>query len=211
MENIWLNKNNNSKLIVMFNGWAMNETAFKHLDFEDYDILIFQNYKNLNFDFDKFKYNEKYLICWSMGVFAVNKFKNIFNSFDKKIAINGTKKIIDNNFGIPEKIYDLTLKTLNKENLEKFIKNMSISEEFYKNLKISREIEDLKEELIAIQKTVLENEIDFNKAIISKRDKIVPFKNQLNFWKNQKDVEICLTDGGHYPFESYKNWSEIIC
>ena len=41
MEYQWLNKKEeNNKLIVFFNGWAMNETPVSHLAFEDYDILM---------------------------------------------------------------------------------------------------------------------------------------------------------------------------
>ncbi len=37
----WLNKQNNKKLIIFFNGLGMDENAVNHLDTEDYDIVMF--------------------------------------------------------------------------------------------------------------------------------------------------------------------------
>ncbi len=212
MQYFWLNKNNNKNLIVFFNGWAMNETPLQHLNKEGFDILFLQDYRNLDFDFSIFnfdKYEKKYLICWSMGVFAVNNFYKIFNEFDSKIAINGTCKIVDDNFGIPEKIYKITTKFLNEDSLDKFIKNMFKGGELNPEITITRPLKELKEELIEIQKIKFENEIKFDKAIISNDDRIIPAKNQINFWKNKAKIEIIQNT--HCPFKIYTSWQELIC
>ena len=67
----WLNKNNNQKLIIFFNGWGMDENVVKHLSPEDFDVLMFYDYNTLEIDFDWDLlniYHEKNLIAWSMGV-----------------------------------------------------------------------------------------------------------------------------------------------
>ncbi len=212
MQYFWLNKENNKNLIVFFNGWGMNETPVKHLVKANFDILFLYDYRDLDFDFSIFdfaKYEKKYLICWSMGVFAVNNFYNIFNNFDKKIAINGTTKVIDDNFGIPEKIYKITVKFLNEDSLDKFIKNMFKGGSLNPEITITRTLAELKEELIEIQKMSFENEIDFNKAIISNDDRIIPTKNQLNFWQNKTNIS--LIDSTHCPFQNYSSWQELLC
>ena len=61
----WLNRINNSKLIVFFNGWAMNDSAIQNLSYDDFDILMINDYRKFNFDFPQFdfdEYKEKYLI-----------------------------------------------------------------------------------------------------------------------------------------------------
>jgi len=78
----WLNKNNNKNLIVFFNGWGMNETPVSHLKNNDFDVLMIYDYRDFDFDFKQFdfeKYDRKYLVCWSMGVYAANLFKEIFS------------------------------------------------------------------------------------------------------------------------------------
>lgn len=213
MQHLWLNKQeNNKKLIVFFNGWAMNETPIQHLKQDDFDILALFDYRNLEFDFSRFdfkKYDEKYLICWSMGVYAVNLFKKYFDDFDKKIAINGTTKMIDDNFGIPKRIYQVTVKLLNEDSCDKFIKNMFDNGRLNPNIKITKSLPELKEELISIQKIKPDDELDFNCAIISNEDKIVPSKNQIAFWENK--TKIININSTHCPFEKYGSWMELIC
>lgn len=212
MQYFWLNKKENKKLIVFFNGWGMNETPVKHLAFEDFDVLVLFDYRDLNFNLSQFdfsQYQEKYLICWSMGVYVSNLFKNELQNFDKKIAINGTTKIIDNDFGIPEKIYKVTVKFLNEDSCDKFIKNMFDNGKLNPNITITKTLKELKEELISIQNIKLDKELDFDCAIISDGDKIIPTKNQINFWGNKLSAKIISST--HCPFEIFKKWSELLC
>lgn len=212
MQYFWLNKNDNKKLIVFFNGWGMNETPVQDLLCENFDILILSDYRDFNFDFSQFDfslYNEKYLISWSMGVYVSNLFKKEFENFDKKIAINGTSKMIDNNFGIPEKIYKITIKLFNESSCEKFIKNMFKDEKINPQITIAKPLEELKKELISIQKLEIKEELNFDLAIISSDDKIVPIKNQTNFWENKALIK--QINCAHYPFDNFKSWSEILC
>ena len=164
MQYKWLNKKENKNLIVFFNGWGMSEKAVSHLDFDGYDVLTFFDYRSFeieNFDFSK--YEKKVLIAWSMGVYVCNYFFDIFKNFDKFIAINGTQKPIDDNFGIPTAIYNLTVYNFNDLSCAKFMKK------------------------------------------ISTKDKIIPSKNQMNFWKNAQEI-----DGAHYIFDKFKSWEELL-
>lgn len=214
MQYFWLNKNeNNKKLILFFNGWAMNETPLKHLECEDYDVLVLFDYRDLNFDFEKFdfsKYEKKYLICWSMGVYVSNLFKTYLEGFDKKIAINGTAKIIDDNFGIPKKIYNITVKFLNEDSCDKFIKNMFDNGKLNPEITITRKLNELKDELINIQKLELYDYLKFDYALISDNDRIIPSKNQMAYW-NLYNTQIKEINSTHCPFELYSKWTEILC
>lgn len=222
MDYKWLNKTQTDfksrNLIVFFNGWAMNESVVEHFNQNkhkknDFDILMVNDYRDVNFDFSVFNfknYAQKYLVCWSMGVYAVNLFKEYFDDFDKKIAINGTKKIIDDNFGINKKIYDVTIKCFSESSCDKFLQNMFENRNLNSKIKIDKSIKDLKDELIAIQNFNLKNELNFTKAIISKKDRVVPTKNQINFWNLQKETEMEIIEAAHYPFENYNCWEELI-
>lgn len=213
MEYIWLNKKeDNKKIIIFFNGWGMNETPVKHLKASDSDVLMLFDYRDFNFNlsqFDLSKYEKKYLICWSMGVYASCLFYDFLNDFDKKIAINGTTKIIHNDYGIPEKIYKVTVKFLNEDSCDKFIKNMFDNGKLNPNITITKTLPELKEELISIQNIKLDKELNFDKAFVSLNDKIVPAKNQINFWNNKTKIEeISAT---HCPFEEFEQWADLLC
>ena len=74
---------------------------------------------------------------------------------------------------------------------------------------ITRTLEELKEELISIQKIELKEELEFDYSIISNDDKIIPTKNQINFWENK--TKIFRINSTHCPFEKYTRWTELLC
>ena len=65
MEYKWLNKKNNKKLIIFFNGWGMDEKIVSDLCAQNYDILTLFDYRTIETpDFDFSNYEKKYLIAW---------------------------------------------------------------------------------------------------------------------------------------------------
>ena len=149
------------------------------------------------------------------GDFAAWQIRKSLPDFVKKIAINGTPCPIDDKFGIPEKIFKMTLENLNQSVLTKFRKNMFSNEveyeNFIKKLPISN-FENSKKELSNLEKEIKTAEdvySDFyNYAIISKRDKIFPYKNQLRFWEGRtKTINL---DCGHFPFGQFTSWNDIL-
>ena len=201
MQYKWLNRKENKNLIVFFNGWGMSEKAISHLNFSDYDVLVFFDYRSFeieNFDFSR--YEKKILIAWSMGGYVCNYFFDIFKDFDRFIAINGTQKPINDDYGIPTAIYNLTVDNFNDLSCTKFMKKISTNIE-----PSGRSTEELKEELIAIRDLKVQDYLTFDKAIVSTKDRIIPSKNQINFWKNAQQI-----DCTHYIFDQYTSWEELL-
>lgn len=203
MEYKWLNKKQNEKLIVFFNGWGMDESVVEHLDSRDYDVLMFYDYNTLktNFNFsglDTYKY--RHLISWSMGVMTATLFNIKYNS---STAINGTLKPIDDNFGIPKKIYNLTIRGFNEKGAEKFIKNMFDTE--LELPEIKRNLKNQKEELSALKEYKANENFKYTKIFISDNDKIIPTKSQTAFWKQEPNLK-----SGHCPFLLFKTWEELL-
>ena len=208
MQYKWLNKKENKNLIVFFNGWGMDEKIVEHLKFDYYDVLTFYDYRTFEIDnFDFSNYENKILIAWSMGVYVCSYFYEQFKNFDKFIAINGTQKPIDENYGIPPMIYNLTIDNFNELSCSKFMKKISTTVDLKEYS--SRSLEELKQELISIRDLKVEKLFNFNKAILSTKDRIFPFKNMQNYW-NEQHVEIIEVEKAHYIFDSYKNWSDLL-
>lgn len=208
MKQEWLNKKENTDLIVFFSGWGDGNISFKPCC-ENFDVLMFFDYRTFDeIDIDFSHYKNKYLICWSMGVYVCNYYYDKFNNFNKLIAINGTQKPIDDNFGIPKFIYDLTIQNFNELSCNKFVKKMSPSlapDEY-----ATHSIEELKNELISIKNLEIKELLKFDKAIISLKDKIFPPQNQMNWWKTQ-NVKMEISENSfHYIFDIYKKWSDLI-
>ena len=212
----WLNQKNNQKLIVFFNGWGMDECVVNHLLPDDYDVLMFYDYNSLETDFDFeniYSYPKKYLIAWSMGVMTATL---LDIDYDFRTAINGTLKPIDDKFGIPKKIYDLTLRGFSPKGAERFIKNMfsnnltptlSLKNERENKVLLfpKREFENQKSELEALTHYKANQDFKYDRIILSSKDKIIPTKNQSAFWGIESNIE-----SGHCPFNHFKKWSELL-
>lgn len=214
----WLNNAKGKKLIIFFNGWGMNENVVKHLDCEDYDVLMFYDYNTLDTDFDFSLLNiypEKNLIAWSMGVMIGGKYKTNLLPLNQTIAINGTLKPIDVKFGIHPKIYDLTIKGFNEKGREKFINSMFDIQPPPLPSPLEREIEEQRSELIALKEickltptitiSLGDKKVLYNKVLISNNDKIIPTKSQVAFWGIEPNLK-----SGHCPFFDFTKWSELL-
>ena len=213
----WLNHKNNSKLIIFFNGWGMDENVVKHLDCEDYDVLMFYDYNTLDTDFDwdlLSIYSEKNLIAWSMGVMVGGIISTLirplgtFSHQGRRVCINGTLKPIDAEFGIHPKIYDLTIKGFDENGRDRFIKSMFDTQPppaFQAPSPLERDIENQHSELIALKNYKANETFKYNKVLISDNDKIIPTKSQVAFWGKEPNLK-----GGHCPFFQFETWSELL-
>lgn len=220
MKSCWLNNQNNENLIVFFAGWSFDEKPFKFLQCNNYDVLFIYDYNNFEIP-EELKninqYKHKFLITWSMGVFVANLLKDLFTNFEYKMAINGTISPVDNEFGIPVKMFELTLKHA-KIGLEgKFYKNVFLTEEEfqkYEKTPVERTIENRVSELenlyseIKEQKEITAKEFYYF-AIVSEFDKIIPPKNQIAS-HNKNAVKVLNVPYGHFPFYHYSSWDEIL-
>lgn len=213
----WLNKQNNSKLIIFFAGWSFDENPFKFLACENFDVLIVYDYSTIDENIEKFtSYKEINLIAWSMGVFVAYLLKDKLPKFNKKIAINGTPLPVNDEFGIPIKPFLLTLRHARTGLEGKFYRNIfDTKEEFekYSTMSVNRSIENRETELKSLYDKIRSAEINYSrfydKALISSRDKIIPTKNQINFWQNNAEIE--MLESGHFPYYNFKSWNEILC
>lgn len=229
MKSYWLNKQNNKKLIVFFAGWSFDEKPFKsnfgNIDFlshdcTEYDVLMVYDYNEISAPKELKiclkNYEKKYLISWSMGVFTAYLFKDLFANFECKIAINGTVTPVDNEFGIPVKMFELTLKHAEKGLEGKFYQNVFLNEndfEIYSKTPVQRSIENRVSELENLYELIKNTNINYEKfydfAIVSDFDKIIPPKNQIASHKKNNTPTKSLPYG-HFPFYNFSSWDEII-
>lgn len=215
MQYHWLNKKNNNKLIIFFTGWSFDENPFKFLNCEDYDVLILYDYNLLDLP-EIPKYNQYFLISWSMGVFSAYQIRDKLPKFTKKLAINGTLYPVDDELGIPQKPFELTLKHAEKGLQAKFYQNIFQSKEEYEKYTqtpVKRTIENRVSELNNIYERIKNTRLNYDnyydKALISSDDKIIPTQNQKNFWNKYLNPQII--ESGHFPYYNFESWNEILC
>lgn len=193
------------QLILFFNGWGMNESIISNIkkDIEADIFCINYPYKVPNINYKN--YSKIFVIGWSFGVFYATKFLETFEFPHISIAINGTPFPIGE-FGIPEKLFNLTLNTLNDDNFKKFFVNMGAPLSYFpKNFSIDK----LKKELLDIKFSRENSIFKFNKVFLGAKDRIIPFNRQFKYFKDQCS-NIKTMDCEHFPFDILNSWRIII-
>ncbi len=204
--------NDSLKLLIFFCGFYTDENCF--LDFDDgsHDILFVYDYSQLDYDifndFDFSPYSEIDLIAFSYGVWAtgVMNLANTLPKINRSIAVCGTFKPIDDYYGVPQRIFEIMLNTLSSPTLAVFESKMFQGATIKKS---QRDIENLREELVNIQK--MSNEpsyFDFDCVICAKNDRIIPFRSQENHWAAHRNKKVL--NAGHFPFYEIKSFEEML-
>ncbi len=217
MQYYCLNKDNNEKLIVFFCGWSFDEQPFKYLKCADNDILIVYDYSQLDLCKEQFAGYKNYsLICWSMGVYVAYILREQLPKFSRKIAVNGTPFPIDDELGIPQRTFDLTLKYVDSGLKGKFQQNLFKNPKDYETFlltPVKRSLENRAEELVALNNFIRIQNVEYSKfydyAIIGDTDKIIPTRNQIRCWEKY-NTPIKMLDTGHFPFYEFNSWVEIL-
>lgn len=215
MKHIWLNKSGNSELVIFFAGWSFDAEPFKFLAADGVDVVVVYDYRDLSFDLVFSGYEKYHLAAWSMGVYIAPLLRDVLPEFMTSVALNGTPMPIDNEFGIPVRTFDLTLKYAAEGLKGKFYQNVFFDaaqvEKYWAN-PVNRTIEDRVEELQALKTWIYDKPVDasgfYQKAYVSEHDKIIPPKNQRNAWEKLGVPVLPLPDG-HFPFFNFTSWKEI--
>ena len=190
----WLNKKGSGRVIVFFHGWGMDAAGVSHLQMED-DVLMCYDYRSLDFAADR--------------VISRLEMKP-----ERCVALNGTTRPVDDEYGIPVKIYELTEKGMNERGREKFFLRMLDGADEcrkFSGQKPNRGIEEVCEELCRIRELCsgVKGNLNWDKSYISEKDSVFPAQNQLN-WCRKEGIPAVSLPGGHYPFYRFRSWREIL-
>ncbi len=216
MNQTWINRENNDKCILFFNGWGMDENATSHILPLDYDVCMFNNYNPIGrIILNPNDFKKIFVVAWSLGVWAASKIINEPKiEIEKAIALNGTLKPVDMDKGISPIVFNATYENWNEENRIKFNQRMFGGKKYLMNQShhlSSRSVECQKEELayLLIESSARPiSDLKYDCALISNRDMIFTAQNQRNFWTDK--TRIIERDFAHYPFSKFQTWDEII-
>ncbi len=193
-----------SRLILLFAGWGMDEKPFAGVTVPGYDLCVVWDYTDNAESFTSLLtgYAEIVVAAWSFGVPAAATFicSHPELPITAKIAVNGTQHPIDDRLGIPAEIFRGTLDGLTEKSLGKFYLRMAGSANSFKVFSAQmpeRDLNGLRSELQAIQ-AARQPIILWDKAVIADNDRIIPTANQLAAWENEA-IEVQQYAGSHLP------------
>lgn len=196
--------NGNSRLVLLFAGWATDAALYPIPGVEGYDMMVVWDYSDTTIDISLLnRYSEIIVIGYSFGVPAAARFmqENTHLPITARIAVNGTCFPVDDDMGIPRNIFEGTIAGLSDITLNKFYRRMAGSATAFDSigslLPTSPDIENLKHQLNAIDRR--DNETaDWDMSFISKRDMIIPTRNQVRAWE-AANVPIHMIEEAHFP------------
>jgi hypothetical protein len=203
MKVFWHKKEGNRQLLLLFNGWGFDPKVFCETDIHLHDTVSVYDYTDIDpeqFGFTK-PYSKVKIIAWSYGVFVADFYSESIFNVTKAVAINGSITPIDDNKGIPVKIFLATMRSFNAENREKFYLRITGGLSAYKQIAAKlpdRNVENQLAELKSLYELSLknrENSLKWDTAVISTRDKIFPYENMKNAWNDMA----MTVEGEHYP------------
>ncbi len=188
-------------------GWGMGPEPFLEFRLPGFDILICYDYRSFSpLPLDMFTaYQMVDLLSWSMGVWVANRlFADQEELFRHKTALAGTLFPLDKKNGINPLLVTNMTATLNKFSLSEFYAAMftrdSDKERFMANPPC-RSLASLREELAFLTKEMNKasriSKNIYNHIIITRRDRIFSFRNQMRAWDKNKGQ---VTAFSHYPF-----------
>lgn len=216
----WLVREGHRRLLVFFNGWGMDERLLGMVEPPTgRDLLAVCDYTDLR-GADAVRaavanYPAADLVAWSMGVWAA---ATIFGSagalFEKAVAVNGTGRPIDDEYGIPGGLFHATLDTFSGRARDSFFRRMCDGRdacgEFLPHAPL-RDVEDQRRELLALARNAaasVQPPGPFTSAVIGSRDRIMPPENQLRYW--QGAIPCRTVNLPHLLFSSRSGWREIL-
>ncbi len=180
------------RLILFFAGWGMDASVFAQLSKPGYDLIVVYDYRTLEFDMETLDgYDEICVLAWSLGVWHADRFisDNPHLPFTRTVAVNGTLAPIDDDFGIPPRVYDLTSALPDNNSLLKFYRRICGGQAAMSVLMPrmpQRPLDELRDELLAVRSRIpADKTIDtanWDEIYLSDADLIFPFENMKAAW-----------------------------
>lgn len=228
MQAVWITRSAEAEIpqrsvIVFAAGWAGSDELVRHLPLPDgCDLLCLYDYRALPSPAETVglysqitPYRERHLVAWSFGVWAATQ---IFggDSFDRPgfwhtaTAVNGTPIPISDAYGIPERAFAVTVRSIGGTGTAKFLERMcgtpEILREYYKH-RSTRSLEEIYDELLQLRRKALDRLPEkpepaknfWTAAVVGGKDAIFPPENMSAFWREAGVPIIFVEDMPHYP------------
>jgi hypothetical protein len=203
MKVFWHKKEGNKRLLFLFNGWGFDPKIFQDTVLPCHDVVSVYDYSDtdpMQFDFTK-SYVEVKIMAWSYGVFVADFFSDFIFNLRKAVAVNGSTTPVDDEKGIPVKIFLATMNSFNVVNREKFyirlVGGLSAYKLFAGKLP-DRSLDNQLDELKFLYHLSAKNRsggLKWNIAVISTHDRIFPLANMKRAWGDRA----MIVDKEHYP------------
>ena len=214
MKFTWQQRTGSARLLLFFHGWSMDDTVFTADGGDGADILICFDYTDRKSAPDWRELGRRYgaidLAAWSLGVWAAAAMlAGSGLNFRRSVAINGSLRPLNADFGIAPAIFNGTAEHWHEETARR---------NFYRRTGCGMAIprrswEEQQRELRMLAAAIAGSAMPencFRTAVIGGRDRIFGAGNLRRFWDMQDGVRIReLPELPHWPFAGCRRFNEL--
>lgn len=201
---------------LLFAGWAADERLFADLPDTGRDLIIVFDYSHPDLDLSAWPhYAGMRLLAWSMGVWAAEHTPALTAlPLTERIALAGTPWPIDDERGIPSRVFNLTLSQLSGKALARFRHRMcsTDSHSYLMHHLPARSLDSMLTELEVLGSRAAEPpavRLPWDTAVIPLHDRIFPAANQLQAWQSLQ-VKTHAVSGSHYEPQYFSQWRKQV-
>lgn len=195
MKSKWIRRDGNKMLILFFGGFACDEKILSRSCVPaDCDMVMFFDYRSLDFDFDFSAYAEVSVVAWSFGVWVADFLAKKIGRTFMRVAINGSPFPVDDSLGIPVSIFEKTLSAFDERSKERFLRRVCGGSGEYSELEglmTSRSASELRDELLFLKGAFAREKFEkkpWDTVIVARNDKIFPLENLKRVWGESAQV-----------------------
>lgn len=199
-------KNEGGKsLLIFFLGWSCDPQSVKNFTPKNWDILVLYDYRDIEFPIEALavitEYEKFALVAHSFGVWVANHHYNKLPQLQNSVAVCGTPMPVNDKYGIPKRIFDLTVRSIKNEGIGKFTKKMG-----GEAVPADVPFEEHYEALVNLGRAFDEHPASVNDlnnwkvAVICMKDEIIPVDNQVACWSESTAEVVGFKNLPHFPF-----------
>lgn len=196
MQTTWITRGENPRLRIIALGWAADPSMVGPR--EGFDTVCLYDYRTIEPQWWE-GYSEVHLTAWSYGVWAAEQiFSRHATQFATATAINGTPRPTDSQYGIEPRIFELTVRGIEKAGTQLFVERMCHG--MAQPVTLGRPESECVEELRSLATQFREPYqplIQWTEAIVGGEDRIFPPDSQKAYWHDIPTQIIATMP--HYP------------
>ncbi|MBE2898635.1 DUF452 family protein [Pasteurellaceae bacterium 20609_3] len=212
----WIHRRNSRNLILYFAGWSTPPQLLAGYAVPDStDVLACFDYQSLAFEIDLSAYQAITVVAWSFGVWVAEQVLPSTLPIKRRVAINGTGRPVDDEFGIPTAVFAATLANMDDAGRAKFERRMCGTREALAayHAFVQRPLAQVQAELHALARMTATREhrtFVWDKAIIGLHDRIMPAAHQQRYFARfQVQCEVLTLEAPHFVFPYFDSWQAL--
>lgn len=194
-------------LVIFVLGWASDPSMLSAMcegvdgghNPKRFDAVCLWDFRDMSDGFEiPANYGEVHLVAWSFGVWVAERLF-LGETFASAMAVNGTPRPVDSEYGIPPRVFGMTVRGIEKTGHDKFFERMC--DGLNPVVRCQRSDAETLAELRCFADYFSQSysqTIAWSRAVVGGRDLIFPPQAQVLYWSSVAVELLVIEDAPHF-------------